>query len=112
MWEVSDSHARGWQHSQQSSPPTLCLDASASSICMVMSFYMFFPVSLVVHPGEARLKDLLHIVWGLSKDFCASGLRFGCLHRRVRPILCNGITVHLPHGCITVHLPHGCITVH
>ena len=31
--------------------------------------------------GEARLRDLLHVVFGLSKDFCASGLRFGALHR-------------------------------
>ncbi|PNW83097.1 hypothetical protein CHLRE_06g306400v5 [Chlamydomonas reinhardtii] len=33
-------------------------------------------------PHPARLPDLLHVVWGLSKDFCASGLRVGCLHSR------------------------------
>eukprot|EP00798_Chlamydomonas_sp_ICE-L_P025313 gene25313-10969_t len=32
--------------------------------------------------GEARLARLLHVVYGLSKDFCASGLRVGCLHSR------------------------------
>ena len=31
--------------------------------------------------GQDRLKDLLHVIFGLSKDFCASGLRFGALHR-------------------------------
>ena len=35
----------------------------------------------VQRDGEARLRDLLHVVFGLSKDFCASGLRFGALHR-------------------------------
>ncbi|MEW5316029.1 MAG: hypothetical protein WDW38_007421 [Sanguina aurantia] len=29
-----------------------------------------------------EVEDLLHIVWGLSKDFGASGLRVGCLHSR------------------------------
>ena len=32
--------------------------------------------------GDARAAQLLHIVFGLSKDFCASGLRMGCLHTR------------------------------
>jgi 1-aminocyclopropane-1-carboxylate synthase len=32
--------------------------------------------------GEALIHDLVHVVFGLSKDFCASGLRFGCLHSR------------------------------
>ena len=36
--------------------------------------------------GEDRLKDLLHIIFGLSKDFCASGLRFGALHRCGRKV--------------------------
>ncbi|KAG2426355.1 hypothetical protein HXX76_013112 [Chlamydomonas incerta] len=33
-------------------------------------------------PHPERLPDLLHVVWGMSKDFCASGLRVGCLHSR------------------------------
>ena len=32
--------------------------------------------------GEEKASELLHIVFGLSKDFCASGLRVGCLHSR------------------------------
>ncbi|GLI59990.1 hypothetical protein VaNZ11_002049 [Volvox africanus] len=33
-------------------------------------------------PYAERLADLHHVVWGLSKDLCASGLRCGCLHTR------------------------------
>ncbi|KAL6760688.1 pyridoxal phosphate-dependent transferase [Haematococcus lacustris] len=31
---------------------------------------------------EFKVHDLLHVVWGLSKDWCASGLRVGGLHSR------------------------------
>ncbi|GIL83125.1 hypothetical protein Vretimale_11471 [Volvox reticuliferus] len=33
-------------------------------------------------PYAERLADLHHVVWGMSKDLCASGLRCGCLHTR------------------------------
>ncbi|KAG2436151.1 hypothetical protein HYH02_011655 [Chlamydomonas schloesseri] len=33
-------------------------------------------------PHADRLPDLLHVVWGMSKDFCASGIRVGVLHSR------------------------------
>ncbi|EFJ52049.1 hypothetical protein VOLCADRAFT_120406 [Volvox carteri f. nagariensis] len=33
-------------------------------------------------PHSERLPELHHVVWGLSKDLCASGLRCGCLHTR------------------------------
>jgi aspartate/methionine/tyrosine aminotransferase len=32
--------------------------------------------------SDARVAAHLHVVWGLSKDFSASGLRVGCLHTR------------------------------
>lgn len=32
--------------------------------------------------GADSLPLLLHVVWGMSKDFCASGLRCGSLHSR------------------------------
>ncbi|KAG2483578.1 hypothetical protein HYH03_017585 [Edaphochlamys debaryana] len=38
-------------------------------------------------PHADRLTDLLHVVWGLSKDFCGSGLRVGCLHTRNTQLL-------------------------
>ncbi|GLC48246.1 hypothetical protein PLESTB_000075000 [Pleodorina starrii] len=37
-------------------------------------------------PHSERLSELHHVVWGLSKDLCASGLRCGCLHTR-NPLL-------------------------
>lgn len=33
-------------------------------------------------PCSELLPELLHVVWGVSKDLCASGLRMGCLHSR------------------------------
>jgi hypothetical protein len=35
-------------------------------------------------PGDLdeKLRELLHVVFGFSKDLCASGLRMGCLHSR------------------------------
>ena len=35
---------------------------------------------------EAR-RERLHIMWGVSKDFCASGLRLGCLWTQNKAIL-------------------------
>ncbi|KAI8471901.1 MAG: pyridoxal phosphate-dependent transferase [Monoraphidium minutum] len=33
-------------------------------------------------PGGENAADLVHVIFGMSKDFCASGLRLGCLHSR------------------------------
>ncbi|PNH00043.1 1-aminocyclopropane-1-carboxylate synthase-like protein 1 [Tetrabaena socialis] len=33
-------------------------------------------------PRPELIPELVHVVWGMSKDFCASGLRCGCLHSR------------------------------
>lgn len=33
-------------------------------------------------PGGDLADSLIHVVFGASKDFCASGLRLGCLHTR------------------------------
>jgi hypothetical protein len=35
----------------------------------------------------ALARGLAHVVWGLSKDFCASGLRVGCLWSRNQQLL-------------------------
>ncbi|GAX77345.1 hypothetical protein CEUSTIGMA_g4791.t1 [Chlamydomonas eustigma] len=48
--------------------------------------------------GEALIQDLVHVVFGLSKDFCASGLRFGCLHSR-NPSL-NKAVFNLSYFCM------------
>ncbi|GBF93602.1 1-aminocyclopropane-1-carboxylate synthase [Raphidocelis subcapitata] len=32
--------------------------------------------------GGERAAELVHVIFGASKDFCASGLRLGCLHSR------------------------------
>jgi hypothetical protein len=36
----------------------------------------------MLHAQAERVPQLLHVVWGLSKDWCASGLRVGGLHTR------------------------------
>lgn len=33
-------------------------------------------------PGGEDAANLVHVIFGMSKDFCASGLRLGCLHSR------------------------------
>eukprot|EP00669_Euglena_mutabilis_P014269 TRINITY_DN9327_c0_g1_i1.p1 TRINITY_DN9327_c0_g1~~TRINITY_DN9327_c0_g1_i1.p1 ORF type:complete len:173 (-),score=56.19 TRINITY_DN9327_c0_g1_i1:139-657(-) len=44
---------------------------------------------------------MLHVVWGLSKDFCASGLRVGCLYTR-NPSLLRSLGAFLGYfGCVS-----------
>ncbi|KIY99821.1 hypothetical protein MNEG_8138 [Monoraphidium neglectum] len=53
--------------------------------------------------GGERARDLVHVIFGMSKDFCASGLRLGCLHSRnvsLNAALCNLAYFALPAASV------------
>lgn len=91
---------------------TCCMLHRAHSICAVLLPLLF-----------SAADDLVHIVFGFSKDFCASGLRVGCLysknealnrsldniayfHRQVQPDLAGSTSLQQIESTawLTVHL--------
>jgi aspartate/methionine/tyrosine aminotransferase len=63
--------------------------------------------------SQAAVDTYVHLLWGMSKDFCASGLRVGVLYSRStqlqkvggRLVGCVGLVLRMAAGLVRVCLP-------
>jgi aspartate/methionine/tyrosine aminotransferase len=56
-----------------------------------------FTSALAIDPTGIIDPGLVHVLWGLSKDFGSNGLRIGCVVSQSNPALLSAIDAHAPY---------------